>query len=377
VTRVSTTIVNGSSSRIHPVVGTEAKDGHIKDNRLTVRKRTKRNIRQHNCQQSQVDKKHRQLTENADTATVTGSNGLSADDCLAIYFREMGQVALLSPTEEVELARRIEKGHRAELKLAAGTRNAAEARNLIVYIEAGLQARDHLIRANTRLVISIAKRYTRLGLPLADLIQEGNLGLIRAVEKSDHRLGFKFSTYASWWIRQAISRALANQGRNIRLPVYFSDQVYKLNRVSEALQQSLGRQPTAEEMAVDMGLTGPQVQWMIQVSQDSLSLEQPVKKTGRAPLIDLIVDEHTLSPPDSADNHLLRTKLEEALSTLTPREVRILRLRFGLEDGCHYTLREVGQIFGLTRERIRQIQKEALDKLNQSSYCGELREFLG
>ena len=143
------------------------------------------------------------------------------------------------------------------------------------------------------------------------------------------------------------------------------------------MQQSLGRKPTAEDMAVEMGLTGPQVQWMTQVSHDSLSLEQPVKKTGRAPLIDFIVDEHTLTPPDSADHQLLRTKLEEALSTLTPREVRILRLRFGLEDGCHYTLREVGQIFGLTRERIRQIQKEALDKLNQSSNCGELREFLG
>jgi RNA polymerase primary sigma factor len=375
--KVSTLADNGSSAWIYPVAKKEATPNRVRGNRPSAPKRTMRKARKHNDQSDPLDKKRGQLIEPASEAAFIDLNPSNPDDHLSLYFREMGQVALLSPTEVVALARQIEKGCWAEQEFAAANDNAERAQDLSAYIEAGRQAREHLIRANARLVISMARRYRRLGLPLSDLIQEGNLGLMRAVEKFDYRKGYKFSTYASWWIRQAITRALANQGRNIRLPAYFSDQLHKLHRVSEALEQSLGRKPTAEEVALEMGLTAPQVQWMRQASQDSVSLEQPLAESGHAPFIDLIADEHTLPPPDSTDQLLLRTKLEEALSTLTSREVRILRLRFGLEDGCHYTLKEVGQIFGLTRERIRQIQKEALAKLNQSSYCEELRGFLG
>ncbi|MGQ9457650.1 MAG: sigma-70 family RNA polymerase sigma factor, partial [Anaerolineae bacterium] len=250
-----------------------------------------------------------------------------------------------------------------------------ERERLLEEVRKGQEAREKLIRANTRLVVSVAKRYVGQGVPLPDLIQEGNLGLMRAVNKFDYRRGYKFSTYATWWIRQAVSRAVSDQGRTIRLPVHMGDSIRRLYRTIHQLEQEWGRPPTPEEIAEAMDLDPRRVRWMLRVSRHPLSLEQPVGEEEDSELGSFIEDDDSTPPPEAADQTLLREKLEELLDTLSPREARILRLRFGLQDGHYYTLEEVGKKFGLTRERIRQIEAQALNRLRHPRRSRQLKDF--
>jgi RNA polymerase primary sigma factor len=284
---------------------------------------------------------------------------------------------LLTAEQEIMLARQFEEGRNARREMAQKDDPSEEERDrLCTLIDRGEGARAHLIRANTRLVVSIAKRYLGQGVPFLDLIQEGNLGLIKAVEKFDYRRGHRFSTYATWWIRQAITRALADQGRVIRLPVHLSDRIRKVYQVAQQLEQDWGRQPTPEEIAQELSLPPQKVQWMLKVSQRPLSLEKPVGEEEDSELGSFIPDDEAPTPSDSAYQNLLQQRLDEILTSLTPREARILRLRFGLQDGRSYTLEEVGRKFGLTRERIRQIEHEALDRLRHPSRSRQLRDYL-
>ncbi len=304
-------------------------------------------------------------------------SGIAADDTISLYLKEMARVPLLAPAEEILLAKTLEKGRKAQKKLQKNHYNGdEEALKLRRYIREGDKARDHLIKANTRLVVSIAKKYMGQGVPFSDLIQEGNLGLIKAVEKFDYRRGYKFSTYATWWIRQAITRALADQGRTIRVPVHMSDRIRKLHQISRQLEQVWGRKPTPEELAEHMELEPSKVRWMLRVSRHPVSLERPVGEEEDSELGNFIEDEDAPTPPDAAYHRLLQEKLEDVLSTLTPREARILRLRFGLQNGRSYTLEEVGKKFGLTRERIRQIEGQALRKLRHPRRSRQLRDYL-
>lgn len=300
------------------------------------------------------------------------------DDTIGMYLKEMSRVPLLSVDEELDLAIRIENGRKAKeekIKLA-GRQNTAKRSKLEAIIEDGHQARDHLIKANTRLVVSIAKRYMGRGVAFLDLIQEGNLGLMKAVEKYDYTRGFRFSTYATWWVRQTISRAISDQARTIRVPVHMIDRIRQLYKANQAMEQKLGRQPTIEELAEKVQLPVRRVQWIMKVSWQPLSLESPVGDEEDSELGHFIEDEVSLTPVQSAYQSLLKEKLEEILSTLTPREARVLRLRFGLDDGRIYTLEEVGQKFGLTRERIRQIEGKALRRLRHPRRSRQLRDYL-
>jgi RNA polymerase primary sigma factor len=302
---------------------------------------------------------------------------IASDDTISLYLKEMARVPLLKAQEEVTLARQFEQGRNAQAILTRDGRSAEEKAQLRSLVRQGEAARDHLIKANTRLVVSIAKRYLGQGVPFLDLIQEGNLGLIKAVEKFDYHRGHRFSTYATWWIRQAITRALADQGRVIRLPVHLSDRIRKVYQIAQQLEQDWGRKPSPEEIAEELSLPPQKVQWMLRVSQRPLSLEKPVGEEEDSELGSFIEDENTPTPTDTAYHHILQEKLEDILTSLTPREARILRLRFGLQDGRSYTLEEVGQKFGLTRERIRQIEHEALDRLRHPSRSRQLRDYLG
>jgi len=304
-------------------------------------------------------------------------SAIAADDTISLYLKEMARVPLLTSDEETVLAKRLEKGRKATKKLRKVDRNSDEAYKLKADVRDGERARDHLIKANTRLVVSIAKKYMGQGVPFSDLIQEGNLGLMKAVEKFDYRRGYKFSTYATWWIRQAITRALADQGRTIRVPVHMSDRIRKLHQVSRQLEQTWGRKPSPEELAEEMDLEPSKVRWMLRVSRHPVSLERPVGEEEDSELGNFIEDEDAPTPPDAAYHHLLQEKLEDVLSTLTHREARILRLRFGLQNGRSYTLEEVGKKFGLTRERIRQIEGQALRKLRHPRRSRHLRDYLG
>ncbi len=301
---------------------------------------------------------------------------LPATDPISLYFHEMGRVPLLTPEEEQELAKTLERGRRAEKRLAKDGHDPVEREKLLEEVRKGQEAREKLIRANTRLVVSVAKRYVGQGVPLPDLIQEGNLGLMRAVNKFDYRRGYKFSTYATWWIRQAVSRAVSDQGRTIRLPVHMGDSIRRLYRTIHQLEQEWGRPPTPEEIAEAMDLDPRRVRWMLRVSRHPLSLEQPVGEEEDSELGSFIEDDDSTPPPEAADQTLLREKLEELLDTLSPREARILRLRFGLQDGHYYTLEEVGKKFGLTRERIRQIEAQALNRLRHPRRSRQLKDFL-
>ncbi|HXF62831.1 MAG TPA: RNA polymerase sigma factor RpoD, partial [Caldilineaceae bacterium] len=292
---------------------------------------------------------------------------IEIDDSISLYLKEIGRVPLLTAEEEVALAKRMEKGREARKQLSQGVEDWEERERLLHLVRDGQAAQEHLIKANSRLVVSVAKKYVGRGVPFLDLIQEGNIGLIRAVKKFDYRRGYKFSTYATWWIRQAVTRAIADQGRTIRVPVHMYEQINRLTRTSRQLVQELGRDPTTEEIADELGVTPRKVEHIMRVSQRPLSLEMPVGEEEDSYLGDFIEDEDADAPGDAAGQQLLREVIDEIFQSLTPREVRILQLRFGLVDGYCYTLEEVGKKFGVTRERIRQIEAQALSRLRHPS----------
>lgn len=300
---------------------------------------------------------------------------LASSDTVGLYLKEMSRVPLLTTEEEIALAMRIEAGIEAARKLRRDPthKRAAEWQLLV---QDGQCAREHLIKANTRLVVSIAKKYLNRSVPFLDLIQEGNLGLMKAVEKFDFRRGFRFSTYATWWIRQTITRAIADQGRTIRVPVHMSDRIRNLYRVARRLEQENGRKPSPEEIAAAMKIDARKVRWMLRVSWQPLSLERPVGEDDDSEFGHFIENESVPSPAQSTIDKLLREKIESLLNTLSPREARILRLRFGLHNGRSHTLEEVGQKFGLTRERIRQIEGRALRRLRHPRRSRQLRDYL-
>ena len=302
---------------------------------------------------------------------------IDTDDTIGLYLKEVSRVPLLIASEEVELAQRIESGRMAREELARGNVSIRRRTELRALIEDGWAAREHLITANSRLVISVAKKYMGRGVPFLDLIQEGNIGLIRATKKFEYRRGHKFSTYATWWIRQAVTRAIADQGRTIRVPVHMGDQINKLLRVQHQLTQKLGRDPSVEELAETLEVPPKKVENMIQVARRPLSLETPTDDEEDSVLGDFIEDDEAPPPDDTATYNLLKEHLVDVLESLPPREVRILQLRYGLLDGQAYTLEEVGRKMGVTRERVRQIEAQALSRLRHPSIRRKLRDYLG
>ena len=305
-------------------------------------------------------------------------SNLDIDDAVSLYLREIGRVPLLTGKEEVALARRIERGQAAQRRLAGESDQLSpdERDHLQQPVESGQVAHNHLVKANSRLVVSIAKKYMGRGVPFLDLIQEGNLGLMRAVRKFDYHRGYKFSTYATWWIRQAVTRSLADHSRTIRVPVHMCDQINRMTRVSRQLVQELGREPTVEEIAKELDILPERVKQIKRVSQRPLSLELPVGEDESSFLGDFIEDVESVSPSDAASTEILREVLDDLLAQLTVREARILSLRFGLTDGYSYTLEEVGNKFGVTRERIRQLEAQALGRLRHPSRSRRLRDYL-
>jgi RNA polymerase primary sigma factor len=303
-------------------------------------------------------------------------------DPVRMYLKEIGKVPLLTAAEEVDLAMKIEAGVAATEKLEAAEAEGAEPldrrerRRLSRIEQVGLDAKQQLIEANLRLVVSIAKRYVGRGMLFLDLIQEGNLGLIRAVEKFDYTKGFKFSTYATWWIRQAITRAIADQARTIRIPVHMVETINKLVRIQRQLLQELGREPTPEEIAEEMDLTPERVREIQKISQEPVSLETPIGEEEDSQLGDFIEDNEAVVPPDAASFSMLQEQLSKVLDGLAERERKVISLRFGLEDGHPRTLEEVGREFGVTRERIRQIESKTLAKLRHPSRSSKLKDYL-
>ena len=298
-------------------------------------------------------------------------------DLVRVYLNEIGKVPLLTAADEVELAKRIEAGLYAEhLLTASNSFSAARRRDLRALVIDGNRAKDHLLRANLRLVVSLAKRYTGHGMPFLDLIQEGNLGLIRAVEKFDYTKGFKFSTYATWWIRQAISRAMADQSRTIRLPVHLVEQVNKLQRLRREMNQSLGREATDAELAVELDVPEERIRELIDLSRDLVSLDQTVGTDDDAALGDFIADDTAPAAEAAVEAGLMRTQLRSVLGTLEAREAAVVRMRYGLDDGQPRTLDEIGRAFKLSRERIRQIERETMAKLRHPSRAQALRDYL-
>lgn len=315
--------------------------------------------------------------------------GVSVEDPVRMYLKEIGKVPLLSADEEIELAQKMEAGSVAVEKIPLLKERLAETgdeqekeeiqaeiKALQLDVDRGSDAKKRLAEANLRLVVSIAKRYVGRGMLFLDLIQEGNLGLIKAVEKFDYRKGYKFSTYATWWIRQAITRAIADQARTIRIPVHMVETINKLIRVSRQLLQELGREPTPEEIAEEMKMPVERVREILKISQEPVSLETPIGEEEDSHLGDFIKDDNVPVPADAAAFTLLKEQLEEVLGTLTEREQKVLTLRFGLEDGRARTLEEVGKEFNVTRERIRQIEAKALRKLRHPSRSRKLKDYL-
>ena len=317
----------------------------------------------------------REAPENAEEDEFDLSQ-IEIDDSISLYLKEIGRVPLLTAAQEVDLAKRMEAGHDSSQRLNHESVDWEEREQLLWLVRDGRAAQEHLIKANSRLVVSVAKKYVGRGVPFLDLIQEGNIGLIRAVKKFDYCRGYKFSTYATWWIRQAVTRAIADQGRTIRVPVHMYEQINRLTRTSRQLVQELGRDPTTEEIAEELGVTPRKVEHIMRVSQRPLSLEMPVGEEEDSYLGDFIEDEDADSPQDSAGRQILREVIDEIFQSLSPREVRILQLRFGLVDGYNYTLEEVGKKFGVTRERIRQIEAQALSRLRHPSRSRRLRDYL-
>ena len=297
-------------------------------------------------------------------------------DSVRLYLQEIGETNLLTMQEEVWLSKRMEKGRLAETQLEAGGLSLQARRELMADKRDGELARNHLIQANLRLVVSVAKKYVGRGLSFLDLIQEGNIGLMKATDKFDYTRGFKFSTYATWWIRQAITRAISDQSRTIRLPVHVGETINRVRKTSHRLQQILEREPTQEEIARALDITDDKVRQVLDVARHPVSLEAPVGTEGDAFLGDFIEDQSMPQPLDIASQQLLRSQIVEALNKLTERERKIIVLRFGLEDGKFRTLEEVGREFGITRERIRQIEAKALRKLRHPTYSRKLRGYL-
>ncbi len=310
-------------------------------------------------------------------------NAVSADDPVGLYFRQMAQEPLLTAQEEIELAKRIEIGKESQMRLQRidvdinEVYTEVELAHMQRLVLDGQAAREHLGRANTRLVVSIAKRYMGQGLPFPDLIQEGNVGLMRAVDKYDYKRGNRFSTYATWWIRQAITRALAQKTRTIRIPLHMTERIRQMYRTAQSLEQILGRRPTPEEIAREMNLPPDNIRSMMDASQHAIALERPVGDDGDSEFGDFIEDQDSPSPVEAATQHLLQETIEEVLSELTPRQSHILRLRFGLGGGEPHTLEEIANKFGLSRERIRQLEKEALRRLRHPRLAHNLRDYLG
>jgi RNA polymerase primary sigma factor len=303
---------------------------------------------------------------------------LETDDVVGLYLKEAGRVPLLRASEEVDLAKRMEKSEIADqhLNMYGDDLPMDDVYALREVIADGEAAQEHLIRANARLVISVAKKYIGRGVPFLDLIQEGNIGLIRATNKFEYQRGHKFSTYATWWIRQAVSRAVADQGRTIRVPVHMGDQLNRMRRVQLRLLQELGREPTIVEMAEGMETTPDKVENLLEIARRPVSLETPIDDDGDSTFGDFVEDVNSPAPADEVASTLLQEQLENALDRLPPREAQILRLRYGLEDGRVYTLEEVGQTIGVTRERVRQLEAQALNRLRQSSAHVILRDYL-
>ena len=309
------------------------------------------------------------------------SVALLTGDPVRMYLKEIGKVSLLTAAEEIDLAMKIEAGVAATEELEKAEEDGVqlerrERRRLTRVEQVGLDAKQQLIEANLRLVVSIAKRYVGRGMLFLDLIQEGNLGLIRAVEKFDYTKGFKFSTYATWWIRQAITRAIADQARTIRIPVHMVETINKLVRIQRQLLQTLGREPTPEEIAEEMGLTPERVREIQKISQEPVSLETPIGEEEDSQLGDFIEDDAAVVPPDAASFSMLQEQLSKTLEGLAERERKVISLRFGLEDGHPRTLEEVGREFGVTRERIRQIESKTLAKLRHPSRSQKLKDYL-
>jgi RNA polymerase primary sigma factor len=306
---------------------------------------------------------------------------LDTDDVVGLYLKEAGRVPLLTAGEEVALAKRMEAAVWAREKFNECEESGeelmwSEEQSLRGVINDGDRAQEHLIRANARLVISVAKKYIGRGVPFLDLIQEGNIGLIRATNKFEYQRGHKFSTYATWWIRQAVSRAVADQGRTIRVPVHMGDQLNRMRRVQLALLQELGRDPVIEELAEGMETTPEKVENLLEISRRPVSLETPIDDDGDSTFGDFVEDVNSPAPSEEVTTHLLQEQLQQALDKLPPREAQILRLRYGLADGRVYTLEEVGQTIGVTRERVRQLEAQALNRLRQSSAHVILKDYL-
>ena len=327
-------------------------------------------------------KRSNKRSSRARTRRIDSSAVMLTGDPVRMYLKEIGKVDLLNAPEEVHLAMKIQAGADASKKLEAAENGEieltrAEQRRLMRIEQVGLDAKQALTSANLRLTVSIAKRYVGRGMLFLDLIQEGNLGLIRAVEKFDYTKGFKFSTYATWWIRQAITRAIADQARTIRIPVHMVETINKLVRVQKELLQDLGREPTPEEIGEQMKMSADRVREIQKISQEPVSLETPIGEEEDSSLGDFIEDSTAVAPPDAASDSMLREQLNQVLDGLADRERKVIKFRFGLEDGHPRTLEEVGREFGVTRERIRQIESKTLAKLRHPSRSGRLKDYIG
>ena len=323
----------------------------------------------------------RDASENNEKEVDRGSrrgqtNDNPSADLVRVYLNGIGKTALLSAEDEVELAQAIEIGLYAEYKLNTAEKlTRAEKRDMKILVKEGKKARSHLLEANLRLVVSLAKRYTGRGMPLLDLIQEGNLGLIRAMEKFDYAKGFKFSTYATWWIRQAITRGMADQSRTIRLPVHLVEQVNKLSRIKREMYQSLGREATNEELAEESGIEENKIEMLLRQSRDPVSLDMPVGADEEAPLGDFIEDAEATDAETAVVASMRHSDIRDVIGTLEQREQDVIRLRYGLDDGVPRTLDQIGRKFGLSRERVRQIEREVMAKLRDGNRANRLREY--
>ncbi len=310
-----------------------------------------------------------------------GNSHLTAEaidigDATGAYLSQVGQVPLLSRDEEIELAKRIQRGADARRELAGGGASEAPRRKLKDLIEDGLAAREHLILANSRLVISVAKKYTGQGIPFRDLIQEGHIGLMRAVKKFDHERGYKFSTYATWWIRQAISRSVADQARTVRIPVHMGERIRRMLKTRQRITQERGTPPSIKELAEALDTSPHRVTRMIQYAQRTASLDQPLGEDGDSALGEIIEDDQAPMPEETTDERLMEDEIVEALERLSPREARVLRLRHGIPEGESLSLQEIGRRIGITRERVRQIEAKALRQLRRSPHRRSLKDHL-